>query len=172
MAGNVLATEFSKIQWQPHQTVIESDTAVQIYETRSKDTAGLLTTSFLSLANDVKDNRLTPKGWSGQGPYASRTTPIAVDAVASPGYFDGSGSDTLIYRVPAGVAAKVARVRATLYYQSIPPYYLRDRFEVGGKGPATATLNDLVAKVDYEQTPAAGWKLMVGQVDAIAPGGK
>lgn len=171
-AGNVLATEFSKTQWQPHQTVIESDTAVQIYETRSKDTAGLLTTSFLSLANAVKDNRLTPRGWSGQGPYASWTAPIAVDAATSPGYFNGNGSDTVIYRVPAALAAEVARVRATLYYQSIPPYYLRDRFEVGGNGAATATLKALVANVRYEQTPAAGWKLMVGQVDAIAPGGK
>jgi hypothetical protein len=171
-AGKVLATEFSKTQWQPHQSVIDSDTAVQIYETRSRDTAGLLTTSFLSLANDVKDNRLTPRGWSGQGPYASWTTPIAVDAALSPGYFNGNGSDALVYRVPAGVAARVARVRATLYYQSIPPYYLRDRFEVGGNGPATSTLKVLVTNVHYEQTPAAGWKLMVGQVDAIAPGGK
>ena len=74
--------------------------------------------------------------------------------------------------MPASVAAKVARVRATLYYQSIPPYYLRDRFEVGGNGPATATLKALVANVDYERTAAAGWKLMVGQVDAVVPAGR
>lgn len=168
-AGNVLTTEFSTSGWQPHHTVIESDTAVQIYETRSKDTAGRLTTSFLSLDTNVKDNRLTPKGWTQAGPYATWTAPVAVSERSSPGYFNGQGSDTVRYRVPAHLAHKVARVRVRLYYQSIPPYYLRDRFEVGGNGPATQTLKALVENVNYQGTAAEGWRLMVGQVDVAVP---
>lgn len=167
-AGRVLDTEFSKTQWQPHQRLITRDDAVQIYETRSKDPAGFLTTSFLALANDVKDNRLMPRGWQANGPYADWTRPIAVDATRSPGYFNGRGSDSVTYRVPANLAAKVARVRATLNYQSIPPYYLRDRFEIGGNGPSTTTLKALVSQVNYRNTPAEGWKIQVGQAEVAA----
>ena len=167
--GNVLATEYSKTAWQPHHKLISRDDAVQIYETRSKDPAGLLTTSFLALASDVKDNRLMPRGWRPSGPYAEWTRPIAVAAPQNAGYYDGRGVDSVTYRVPTTLAGKVARVRATLNYQSIPPYYLKDRFEIGGNGPSTATLKALVSQVDYRNTPAEGWKIQVSRAEAATP---
>ena len=159
--GQPLATEFSKTQWQPHWRIITGSNQAQIYEVRTKDLQGLLTTSFLGLAKSVKDNRLMPPGWSPNGPYASWTAPIAVPTTGSPGYYNGNGSDLVTYRMPATIAAQVKSVRATLNYQSIPPYYLQDRFNIGGNNPATATLRALVQYVDYSNTAVKGWKLPI-----------
>ncbi len=165
-AGKPLATEFSKTTWQPHWRTISSSNSVQIYESRTKDLQGLLTTSFLGLAKQVKDNRLMPAGWNSTGPYASWTAPVAVPMSASPGYYDGAGSDRVTYRIPAATAKLVKQVRVVLNYQAIPPYYLEDRFTIGGNNPATAQLRALVQLVDYSNTPAKGWKIAVASAAA------
>jgi hypothetical protein len=165
-SGKPLATEFSKTQWQPHWRTISGSSSVQIYEVRTKDVNGLLTTSFLGLAKPVKDNRLMPAGWQATGPYASWTAPVAVTS-SSPGYFNGAGSDLVTYRIPAALAGQVKQVRAVLNYQSIPPYYLQDRFAIGGNNPATAQLRALVEQVNYVGTPAEGWKLPVASASAM-----
>ncbi len=159
--GAPLATEFSKTNWQPHWRIISGSKYAQIYEVRTKDLQGLLTTSFFGLATQVKDNRLMPGGWNANGPYASWTVPVAVPMSASPGYYNGAGSDLVTYRMPAAIASRVKQVRAVLQYQSIPPYYLKDRFDIGGNNPATAQLRALVLNVDYSKTVAKGWKLTV-----------
>ena len=159
--GQPLATEFSKTTWQPHWRIVSGSKYAQIYESRTKDLQGLLTTSFLALATPVKDNRLMPGGWSATGQYADWTKPVAVPAATNPGYYNGAGSNVVTYRMPAAVGARVKLVRAVLNYQSIPPYYLQDRFTIGGNNPATAQLRALVQQVDYSKTPMAGWKLPV-----------
>lgn len=163
-SGTPLVTEFSKTTWQPHWRIITGSKYAQIYESRTKDLQGLLTTSFLGLAKPVKDNRLMPGGWNPNGPYASWTTPVAVPMNASPGYYNGAGNDLVTYRMPANIAARAKLVRAVLNYQSIPPYYLKDRFDIGGNNPATAQLRALVTNVDYTKTAAKGWKVPVASV--------
>jgi hypothetical protein len=165
-SGKTLVTEFSKREWQPHWRIISSDKQVQIYEARTKDLQGLLTTSFFGLAKQVKDNRLMPQGWRANGPYADWTKPVAVAQAASPGYYNGAGNDRVTYRIPANVAASVKSVRAVVHYQSIPPYYLQDRFEIGKNNPSTSVLRALVELVDYSNTAAKGWKLPVAQASA------
>jgi len=49
-------------------------------------------------------------------------------------------------------------VRATLYYQAIPPRYLIDRFSQSA-GPATRRLHYLTSHLDDSTTAFAGWKL-------------
>jgi mono/diheme cytochrome c family protein len=166
-SGAPLVTEFSKTTWQPHWRIITGSKYAQIYESRTKDLQGLLTTSFLGLAKPVKDNRLMPGGWKPNGPYASWTLPVAVPMNASPGYYNGAGNDLVTYRMPANIASSVRLVRAVLHYQSIPPYYLKDRFDIGGNNPATAQLRALVLNVDYSKTAAKGWKLPVASASAF-----
>ena len=165
--GQTLATEFSKSVWQPHWRAINNSKQVQIYEERTKDLQGLLTTSFFALAKPVKDNRMSPAGWSSTGPYASWTTPLGVSATQNPGYFNGTGSDLVTYVIPPTVAAKVKQVRAVLNYQSIPPYYLQDRFTIGKGNPATEQLRALTLLVDYSKTAAKGWKLPVASAASV-----
>lgn len=159
--GRPLPSEFTRDPKaiQPHRSIVESQDQVQIYEERSVDNLGVLTTSFLGLFDTVKDNRLLPQGWNDGGP--SYLQPVAVGE--DPDYRNGQGEDRLVYRVPlAALAGRTpARVRARLYYQSIPPYYLQDRFELGD-GPETARLYYLASRLKVAGTPIEGWRLQVG----------
>ncbi|HYY98132.1 MAG TPA: hypothetical protein VE642_06050, partial [Pyrinomonadaceae bacterium] len=155
-----LVTEFFDLKtnpqqkWQPHFDAshpITSEDQVQIYEELVKDTNGHFTTSFLSLDDPVKDNRMMPQGWSVKGPEAGDTKPLGVDEATSPGYFDGTGSSVIAYEIPLSVGAKIpVRVTATIYYQTIPPYYQQQRYTGAPQGVFTQSLKYYVdtLKVD------------------------
>jgi hypothetical protein len=159
--------------FQPHFEKIDSDTQVQIYEELVKDANGNFTTSFLSLAHQVKDNRLMPQGWREDGPDAKVTAPVGVDKSSNPGFFDGSGSDVVTYEVPLNPRiTQPVTVTATIYYQTIPPYYLEQRFANAPNGTFTKSLKYYVNKLDtnyvdsrwkflLKEAPIKNWKLMV-----------
>jgi hypothetical protein len=151
---------------------------VQIYEELTKDADGKFTTSFIRRDEEFKDNRLLPAGWTKQGPdpslsgrYLESTWPKG-DAEHDPRYADGSGSSVIRYEVmlPAGVDPKNLQVRATLYYQSIPPYYLADRFRNAPDGPATRRLYYLTSNLNTKGTPIEGWKLRLVSATAKVGG--
>jgi hypothetical protein len=159
--------------FQPHYETINSNTQVQIYEELVKDANGNFTTSFLSLANQVKDNRLMPQGWREDGPDAKVTAPHGVDKAANPGYFDGSGSDVVTYEVALDSPVREPlTVTATIYYQTIPPYYLEQRFANAPNGEFTKSLRYYVNNLDtnfvdsrwsllLNEAPIQNWKLKV-----------
>ena len=158
--GRPLATEFSATQVQPHHTIITRQDQVQIYESRHVASDGKLTTSFLGLAEEIKDNRLLPKGWQLNGPYAEVVAPVAV--ANDPDYRSDAGKDEVLYRVPLEAIADFTSVEASLHYQAIPPYYLRDRFSIA-KGPETRRLHYLASHLDLAETSIEGWKLTVAR---------
>jgi len=171
-SGHPLVTEFfspTQQTFQPHfwtDNPITSDQQVEIYEELVTDPQGYLTTSFLSLDNKVKDNRIQPSGRSFNGPNAAVTAPVGTGD--DPSYQRGCGCSVVRYQVPlAGLAANAAAVQATLYYQSIPPYYLRQRSE-DGHGADTARLIDFVKQLDLTRYPAiTGWKLEIATSGAV-----
>jgi hypothetical protein len=152
-----LKTEFVE-EIQPHHQVITREDQVQIYEELVVDTEGKVTTSFVALDRPIKENRLQPRGWRHDGPDAELTRPLA-EAARDPDYRDGSGSDSLIYRIPLASIPGAKRVTATLYYQSIPPYYLRQRFSAAG--PEIERLAWITEKLNVAGTSIADWKLRV-----------
>jgi len=158
--GKPLATELSRTEVQPHHETIASEDQAQIYETRHLDSAGQLTTSFLALKTEVKDNRLMPLGWSPEGPSAEFTSPHAIDG--DPRYLDGSGGDTVTYRIPLAAIEGAVRLRVRLRYQAIPPYYLRDRFTIG-KGAETERLHFLASRLATAGTSIENWSLVVAE---------
>jgi hypothetical protein len=162
-AGNPLSTEFfsaTQQNFQPHfwtDNPITSDSQVEIYEEMATDPQGLLTTSFLSLDHKVKDNRIQPMGRSFNGPNAGITAPVGTGS--DPSYKNGCGRSIVRYEIP--LPANAAAVNATLYYQSIPPYYLRQRAEEG-HGPDTARLITFTNQLNTSQYPEiAHWKLKI-----------
>jgi len=172
-AGNPLPTEFfspSQQTFQPHfwtGNPITSDQQVEIYEEMVLDPQGQLTTSFLSLDDKVKDNRIQPQGRSSSGPNADITA--AVGTGADPSYQGACGCSVVRYQLPlTGGLTSAAQVRATLYYQSIPPYYLRQRAE-DAHGPDTARLVKFTNELDVNKyTEISNWKLKItssGPVD-------
>jgi hypothetical protein len=167
--GKALPSEFFERQpdgqqaYQPHYEVITRQDQVQIYEELVKDTEGNFTTSFLSLAEEVKDNKLQPRGWSPTGPYAEETRPKG-GAAHDPDYADGSGADRLIYRVPlAALGGKAAKVQVTLWYQTIPPYYLTQRFR-DSRGADGQRLYEMTRRLELDATPMKNWKLQIASV--------
>lgn len=46
-----------------------------------------------------------------------------------------------------------------MYYQSIPPYYLKQRFVTAPNGPATQRLYYLTSHLNVQGTAIEDWKL-------------
>jgi hypothetical protein len=163
-----LVTEFFSPKQQTFQThfwkgnPITNENQVQIYEELVTDPQNQLTTSFIALDEKVKDNRLQPQGWSTAGPFAVETGPTG-EAANDPDYTttNSPGSNTVEYQVPlTGKIANAAVVRATLYYQTIPPYYLRQRSE-DAKGVDTQRLQFFARNLKVKGTPVDGWRLQI-----------
>jgi hypothetical protein len=177
---------------QPHYQVVSREDQAQIYQElvaappktgvaacgAHAQPSGELTTSFLSICAKVKDNRLLPRGFlplherEAIAAAFSAGPDLAEDAGATavgddPDYRTGGG-DTLTYRVPlAALRGEAARVRATLYYQATPPYFLQDRF-CTSQSPDTRRLYFLAGNLDLKDTPAKSWKLeLVSATQAV-----
>jgi hypothetical protein len=180
---------------QPHFQRITRSNQAQIYQeltstppksvpapvcSQSAPPQGDLTTSFLSICAEVKDNRILPKGYLplesrrqiaralGAGDdLADDAGPTAVGD--DPDYVTG-GADSLTYHVPVADLPKGTRpasVQATLNYQATPPFYLQDRL-CTGHGADTERLYFLVSHLNLDETAADGWKLKVVSTERVA----
>jgi len=150
--------------YQPHYETIRRDDQVQIYEERVLDPQGWLTTSFLALDSVVKENRLLPRGWKRGGPYWTETRPHGT-AADDADYWNGEGADRLRYRIPLASVRGAREVRVAMYYQSVPPYYLAQRFGIRCQNPfagecdETRRLAFLASRLRTQGTPIESWKL-------------
>jgi hypothetical protein len=63
--------------------------------------------------------------------------------------------------LPQGLNPASLTVKATLYHQSIPPYYLNDRFKQAPNEPATLRLYYLTSNLQTNGTPIENWKLEI-----------
>ena len=172
-SGKQLVTEFfSPTQQviQPHfwapggssvGNPITSDQQVEIYEAIYRDPQNLITTSFLSLDNKIKNNKILPLGWTFSGPHGDITVPVGVGD--DPSYGNGCGCSKVRYQIPLTPAlANATQVQATLYYQTIPPYYLAQRSQ-DATGPDTQRLINYVSQLNVGTTypEIANWKLKI-----------
>ena len=71
--------------------------------------------------------------------------------------------------LPEGIDPSKLTMKATLYYQSIPPYYLMQRFEQAPNAPATQRLLYLTSRLDTTGTPIENWKLLLASSPAVVP---
>jgi hypothetical protein len=172
-SGAALKTEFfspTQQTYQPHfwqNAPITSDKQVQIYEELAEDPQGQLTTSFLSFDEKVKDNRLQPSGRDPNGPFAAITAPVGTGD--DPSYQNACGCNILSYQIPlAQIPGTPAAVQAAIYYQSIPPYYLRQRSQQG-RGTDTARLVQFAQQLNTNNYPEiASWKLLIANSGVVS----
>jgi hypothetical protein len=148
---------------------------VQIYEELNLNNQCALTTSFIRRDYQLKDNRLLPYGWTSTGPLRPDQTPYIpaeflhdtqpVKVGSDPAYANGSGTNVIRYEMalPAAQGLDPANltVKATLYYQSIPPYYLNDRFKQAPDQPATQRLYYLTSNLQTKGTAIENWKFAI-----------
>ncbi|MEM8934116.1 MAG: hypothetical protein AAGE94_23185, partial [Acidobacteriota bacterium] len=179
--------------YQPHYQQIDRQDQVQIYQelvaspvgdaprcgihTPTPD--GPLTTSFLSICQHVKDNRLLPHGFLSLDERVAIAEALGAqaDLAEDSGFYLGGqhdpdfgpGGDALVYSVDLdGMAHRAASVRATLYYQAIPPSYLQDRF-CTSTSDDTQRLYFLAGHLNLAGTPAESWKLEVVSTSSSIP---
>lgn len=174
-----------KPQFQPHfQTITRQDQA-QIYQElvvapapvdqpqcgENPVPGGDLTTSFLSICGDVKDNRLLPNGFAPLDARIELARSIGADErlaretgahhVGDDPHYRKGGGDAFDYAIPlADIPGEPAAVRATLYYQAIPPFYLQDRFCTAA-GADRDRLYFLAGHLNLDGTGADDWRLEV-----------
>jgi len=186
VTGEVLDSEqplrFPEAPEQPHYQSIASGDQVQIYQELIRDSDGVLTTSFLRRVETIKDNRVRPKGYDPQffarstSPYIQELAVLHGAEAQDPHYFDPrlTGSDEIEYRVALDpdTLARAAQVQVALYYQSIPPFYLQDRFADASQGPGhkddierlhymTSHLDIDGARSERGERVLQGWKLRI-----------
>jgi hypothetical protein len=181
--------------FQPHYETITRQDQAQIYQELVRDPKGRLTTSFFSLADVVKDNRLLPRGWTPSVELARReglgSAKLSAEAlthhilpelpdghggkVRDPWYEPksqgglGGGGDEITYAIPlSDIQGMPASVKVTLYYQSIPPFYLQDRFCTTPAQPDTSRLFFVAGHTNLDGTRAEGWKLQVVSSGVVA----
>lgn len=168
--------------WDPQKntgSAITRQDQVQIFEELNLNIQCAMTTSFLRRDYQLKDNRLLPLGWTRTGPlkadktpyipadYLHETLPIAVGA--DPAYADGSGTSVVRYEIPlSAFAARNVTITAALNYQSIPPYFLNDRFSQAPDGPATQRLYYLTSNLQAKGTPIENWKFQITSASQTA----
>jgi hypothetical protein len=169
--------EVTQQQYQPHfwgpRFPITRQDQAQIYEEIDLNADCIITSSFIRRDFVIKDNRLLPFGWTATGPRGPDGRPVipkeflepthAEEVWGDPRYTDGSGTNLVRYEValPPGVNPSNLRVSATLYYQSIPPHYLHDRFSQAPDYPATRRLYYLTSNLRTQGTPMENWKIKV-----------
>ena len=141
---------------------------VQIYEEVTLDGDDKVTYSFIHRDEHPKDNRLLPRGWKPADQFPGDVLPQFMAAtqpegvVGDPEYTAGqTGGDRVRYRItlPEGSDAANATVRATVYSQSIQPYWMKRKFDLSPHDPATQRLYYLTSHLNTAGTVIDGWKL-------------
>jgi hypothetical protein len=132
--------------FQPHYQEITREDQAQIYQELIVDSAGQLTSSFLRRIEHVKDNRIRPHGYDPEfflespSPYIQALAETPGQAELDPYYQDPTltGADVIKYimDIDKPLRNKVDHIEVTLYSQSIPPFYLQQRFRDANRGPA------------------------------------
>jgi hypothetical protein len=152
--------------WEPHWNEITEENQVQIYELVLGDVAGQTTQVLERAAEVLKDNRLVPRGFSSRHPAYDT---VAVGPMASlDADFnrrlgeEGSGTDRLVYRVPAVDGSSGVEATVRLHYQAVPAQWVAAMFEFSDQSERIANFESMYDAAD--RTPvvvaeqrAMGW---------------
>ena len=152
--------------WEPHWNEITEENQVQIYELVLGDVAGQTTQVLERAAEVLKDNRLVPRGFSSLHPAYDT---VAVGPMASlDADFnhrlgeEGSGTDRLVYRVPADDGLPGVEATVRLHYQAVPAQWVAAMFEFSDQSERIANFESMYDAAD--RTPvvvaeqrAMGW---------------
>lgn len=114
--------------YEPHHNTINQSNVPQIYELSPGDVNGDFTSILERAAIVLKDNRIPPAGFTTSSPVYDTTT-ISNDALADAdfnktGLTEGSGIDYVHFHAPVTGANGTLKIRAKMFYQSVPPKWV------------------------------------------------
>ena len=134
--GHILGQE--DVAWEPHHDIIDDPADVLIYELVLGDVNGDPTTLLERAHAHLKDNRMTPRGFSTEHAVYD-TTAIVGSALEDPNFNidpengEGSGTDRVQYLLPEGWNLHaMLTVECTVWYQAIPPKWVAPMLELQG----------------------------------------
>jgi len=85
----------------------------------------------------------------------------------------GAMGQRQLAKLPAGIDPDSISVTATLYNQSIPPYWLKQRFEAAPDGEGTKRLHYLTSHLNLKGSAMENWKLrLVSDTETVKKGKK
>jgi len=161
--------------FEPHYEIIRADDQIQIYEMIMGDVNGNPTTVLERAFSTLKDNRLVPAGFAVSH-AAYDTTAIVGGALTDPNFnrinaIEGSGTDEVLYHIPVSGFNGTVNVSARLLYQSVPPKWNEEMFEVShpvidafremywAEGPAPVEVASAYAStlLTHVESRSVGW---------------
>ena len=115
--------------FEPHRDSIDDAAGIALYEPVLGDSNGNITHILLHAFSYLKDNRIPPEGFTNSqaGSIEVQTRPVGVDTDPDfnvAGGQEGSGSDTVHYRIPLNTPAGPYSVEARLLYQAVSPSFV------------------------------------------------
>jgi Secretion system C-terminal sorting domain/Cytochrome c554 and c-prime len=118
--------------FEPHHNKINNENDVQIYELVAGDVNSDVTTVLERAFVCLKDNRLTPEGFTTSH-FAYDTTKIVGGALTDADFnyeasVEGSGTDIIHFSIPMYGYTGDLNVASSLYYQSVPHKWLDEMF--------------------------------------------
>lgn len=126
--GSITGVDESGLaEYEPHHTVINDPMQVQIYELVAADVEGNPTNVLERAASSLKDNRLTPKGFSYSHPVydTTRVEGLALDDAL---FEVGQGRHTVTYEMGGAVGSGPVDMEVTVWYQAMPPRWVEPMF--------------------------------------------
>jgi hypothetical protein len=119
--------------YERHFDIISDSSQVQIYQSIMQDIDSNITYTLLRGASYIKDNRVPPIGFTTQGPYYDSIS-VAGYANIDPNFnrsqnLEGTGTDTVTYKIGNLNQAGHARIDIKLLYQSNEPRFIQDLFQ-------------------------------------------
>lgn len=141
--------------WEPHHDVITSEDQAQIYEMVMGDVNGNKTTVLERAKTPLKDNRLTPLGFSTTHVSYDTTliagvSPEDIDFNRYGSGVEGSGADITHYQVPMNGYSGMITIEARVWYQSAPPRWMEEMFAFNT--PAIDRFRDMYLAEDGSPT--------------------
>lgn len=119
------------VDYEPHYDIIRQNDEVQIYEMVIGDVNSDVTTVLERGFQTLKDNRLTPRGFTTSHAVYD-TTHIYGNALTDPDFnfdgFEGSGTDRVKYHVALNGYSGTVSARARVFYQPVPPKWMEEMF--------------------------------------------
>jgi len=124
--------------YEPHRDVITAPSQVAIYETVLADTNGDITQVLLHADSYSKENRIPPQGFTNSQANSIEPQMIPAGVTGDVDFNadnnqEGSGSDTVHYRVDVAGQPGPFSVETKLHYQAIQPSFVNSLHADAGK---------------------------------------
>ena len=122
--------------YEPHHQEITTSSQAQVYQTIMGDVDGAVTYTLLRGSRYLKDNRLLPHGFQS-GIALAEHTGVQGAAIADPdfnkqGIQEGTGKDSITYRIALADPGQAVSAEIELVYQVLPSRFANDLFQDNG----------------------------------------